>query len=459
MAKLLLRFIITFVLDNRKYMKVRILILLFLACCMGSTADAQRRSRSQTLPADTVAPIVKQYTNSLVRAKAAIDSVALLRMSSFDYNNPYDPRFARLFLPPTFYHGITQRRFSRDGYTPDDSLTQSIDDALTDLYFRRPDLIKNTETKMDKAGSVIKPERKAIKQQTDIVERVAPTTQDSKVDVIQLVVTRPNFWKTSGEMYLQFMQNYVSGNWYKGGESNYSTFGRLTLNANYNIQDANGANKFLWNNKLELQLGFQTSKSDTVHKVKPSTDVLRYTSNFGLRASKKWYYAVQLIATTQMLRGYRNNEEPVYSDIFSPLDLNVSLGMDYQVNWFKGKLKGTAHLAPFAYNLRYVGRKRLATRYGIDEGKHHKDDYGSEVNINLKWQISPTVNWQSRIYGYTSYKRAELQLENTINFKLTRYLTSTLYFYPRFDDSRTRDDHHGYWEFKEYTSFGLSYNF
>lgn len=440
-------------------MKVKFLIILFLASLMGVTAQAQRRSRSQLHQADTLSPLVRQYMDSLQRSKARIDSVTLYRMSSFDYNNPYDPRFARLFLPPTFYHNIAGRRFSVEGYEQSDSLTRLIDDAMLDLYFRRPDLIANTETQIDKAGSVIKPETKPIKLQTDIVERVAPKTQDSQVDVIQLVVRRPNFWKFSGESYLQFMQNYVSGNWYQGGESNYSALSRITLNANYNVQDQNGANKFMWNNKLEIQLGFQTTKSDTLRSIKPTSNLLRYTSNFGLRASKKWYYAVQLIATTQIMKGYHNNDRTVYSDILSPLDLNISLGMDYQVNWFKGKLTGSAHFAPFAYNLRYVGRKRLATRFGLEEGKHHKDDYGSEVNINLRWQISPTISWQSRIYGYTSYKRADVQLENTINFRLTRFLTSTLYFYPRFDDSRQRDDHHGYWEFKEYTSFGLSYNF
>lgn len=440
-------------------MKHRYTIVVLLACLLAVNAYGQRRARLRHHPADTVPELVSKYMDSLRLAKAVVDSVSAVRMASPDYANPYDSKYARLFLPPTFYHDIAERRFELEGYSGADSLTREIDNTLYDLYLHRPDLITNTDTKMTKAGSVIKTDSKPIKAETDIVEYVAPKTKDSEVDIVQLVVHRPNFWKTNGEAYLQFMQNYVSGNWYKGGESNYSAFARITLNANYNIQDRNGANKFLWNNKLEAQLGFQTSKSDTLRKIKPSTDLLRYTSNFGLRASKKWYYAVQLIATTQMLRGYNNNDETVYSDIFSPLDINVSLGMDYQVNWFKGKLTGSAHIAPLAYNLRYVGRKRLATRYGVEEGKHHKDDYGSEININLRWNISKDINWNSRIYGYTSYKRAELQLENTINFKINRFLTSTLYFYPRFDDSRARDEHHGYWEFKEYTSFGLSYSF
>ena len=80
-----------------------------------------------------------------------------------------------------------------------------------------------------------------------------------------------------------------------------------------------------------MKLGFLTSKTDSIHRLKTSDDLLRLTSKLGLQATKKWYYTLQLLAYTQFWRGYKSNDYQVYSDIMSPFNLNISLGMDYNV--------------------------------------------------------------------------------------------------------------------------------
>ena len=67
--------------------------------------------------------------------------------------------------------------------------------------------------------------------------------------------------------------------------------------------------------------------------------------------------------------------------------------------------------------------------------------------------------WKSRLYAYTSYKRMVVEWENQIELKVTKYISANVFLYPRFDDSGTRHDIHGYWQFMEYSSLGLSYNF
>ena len=42
---------------------------------------------------------------------------------------------------------------------------------------------------------------------------------------------------------------------------------------------------------------------------------------------------------------------------------------------------------------------------------------------------------------------------------MSKYITANIFLYPRFDDSNVRDEDLGYWQFKEYTSIGLSYSF
>ena len=140
----------------------------------------------------------------------------------------------------------------------------------------------------------------------------------------------------------------------------------LTLEANYDNK-----NKWKWDNKLELKLGFLRSRTDTLHKVKSNEDLIRFTSKVGLQATKHWYYTLQLQAYTQFTKGYKSNDPKVYSDWFSPFNLNLGLGMDYKVETENKRLTGTVNLSPIAVNYRYVGRlEPWVPAYGLDEGKH-----------------------------------------------------------------------------------------
>jgi len=277
---------------------------------------------------------------------------------------------------------------------------------------------------------------------------------------VEVAVEKPHFWKYKGDGYLQFMQNYVSGNWYKGGESNYSAVGSLTLEANYDNKS-----KWKWDNKLEMKLGFQTSRTDSLHKLKANEDLLRYTGKVGLQAAHKWYYTLQLLAYTQFTRGYKSNDVKIYSDFMSPFNLSVGLGMEYKVEALNKKLTGSLNISPLAFNYRYVGRSWFddktwfPTRYGIEEGKHHLNDFGSQLTASLEWKLNEVVTWKSRFYAFTSYHRAELEWENTFALRVSRYISANIFLFPRFDDSNKWDSDLGYWQFKEYSSLGFSYNF
>ena len=52
-----------------------------------------------------------------------------------------------------------------------------------------------------------------------------------------------------------------------------------------------------------------------------------------------------------------------------------------------------------------------------------------------------------------------MEWENTFTFVVNKYISSNLFLYPRFDDSAKRDDHHGFWQMKEYISLGFNYGF
>ena len=252
------------------------------------------------------------------------------------------------------------------------------------------------------------------------------------------------------------MQNYVSDNWYKGGESNQAAVGSVTLEANYDNKS-----KWKWDNKLEMKLGFQTSPSDTVHKFKTNEDLIRYTGKVGLQAANRWYYTLQMLAYTQFYHGLKSNNTKVFSDFMSPFNLSVGLGMDYKVQALANKLTGTINMSPLAVNYRYVDRADLAASFGVKtpDHSHSLTDFGSQITASLTWQVNDVLSWKTRIYGFSSYHRSEVEWENTFTLRVSKYISANLFLFPRFDDANNRDENLGYWQFKEYSSLGFSYNF
>ena len=387
-------------------------------------------------PAAKDTALVKMYKDSLALYKAQLDSARTLN-SAYTAFDKY-----KLFSSSTFYNDVAQEKLGLDGATKD-SLNKEIDAALMNIYLKHPELIKVSETKLDEAGAVKQEIKEPIENKETIVEKAA----DAVVDQVaapepEVVVKKPNFWTYKGDYNVQFLQNYFSGNWHKGGESNYSMLAAAVMEANYDNKS-----KLKWDNKLEMKVGFMTSRSDSLHKFKTTEDLIRLTSMLGLQATKKWYYTLQVIAESQFYRGYKSNDLMVYSDFFSPFKLNVALGMTYNVEWFNKKLTGTINLSPVAYNYRYVGRLDLGPRFGLEAGKHSLHDFGSSLKADLTWQIAENIKWKSRLYGFTSYKRAEI-------------ISTNLFVYPRFDDaSSVKDDKTGYWQLMEYFSLGFNYSF
>ena len=399
--------------------------------------------------------VVKQYMDSLKSAKYSLEELGLSNVKKYD-NNLKPMEMNILTTPLTFYHGVANRLF---GLQNSNAHQMSIDRSLMSIYIKHPEWIIDTEQRLSEEGGIeYKPNKPIVNDEemtSHAEEVVIPKNQTNISEPVTLVTVRPNFWSYAGDYSLQFLQNYVSDNWYKGGESNYSMIGAATLQANYNDKE-----KIKWDNKLEMKLGMQSSQGDTLHNYKSSEDLIRLTSKLGVQATKKWYYTLQAIASTQFTHGYKANDPAVYSDFMSPLNMNLSLGMDYKVEWFDKRLTGTVNISPIAGNFKYVDRLSLAKKYGIDEGKHSLWDLGSTFTTDLSWAISDLIKWKTRLYAYTTYHRAEVEWENTVTFQLSKYISTQVFVYPRFDDSaKKRNSKYGYFQLKEYWSLGFSYSF
>ncbi len=464
-SKLNSRFLSNFARKRYREMKHRISLLalftfLFLLILVPSKLRAQGlRNAARVEKTETKNALLQGYEDSLRVCYDRIYRSTSQAQSFAAHSSTLSYQSYKLFAPLTFYRDLIDQKLrlapADKLWTGADLVAGSLtDDAILNLYLRRPDLVQNSDDQLQRAVPKVNAHPVVIKSDLGLNQKVVEKPTDPGNIAVDVVVVKPNFWSFKGDYYLQFLQNYVSGNWYKGGESNYSMVGAVTLQLNYNNKQ-----KVKWDNKLELKLGFVTSKSDSLHNLKTSEDLIRYTGKLGLQASKRWYYTMQLVAYTQFLRGYSNNSRQVFSDFMSPLNTNLSLGMDYNVNGLKGRLTGSIHLAPLAYNFRYVDRLSVASRYGLKPDRHTLHDFGSEFTFDLLWKMSESVSWQTRLYGYTTYRRAEVEWENTFTFRFNKYISSKLFLYPRFDDGTARDGHHGYWQLREFASIGFSYGF
>jgi hypothetical protein len=430
-------------------MKYRYIIVLLIVLSFVDVS-AQRHSQRQVEKPDT-AQVVKDYMDSLAVLRHQLDS--LHQVNAQLRTEVSDGRYFRLFAPTTFYHSGANKQLSLSPQTGDE-VTDAVDEAMMKLYMRRPDLVKNNESVLKKVGTLRGDVNTELTQKVDLVDMAAPVPDEPEAVPVAVVIQKPNFWKFKADGYLQFLQNYVSDNWYKGGENNYSAVAAATLELNYNDKD-----KILFDNKLEMKLGIQTSASDTVHKFKTNNDLLRLTSKLGLQAHKRWYYTLQLLAYTQFTRGLKANDEKTYSDFMSPFNLNVGIGMEYKVSAFNNRLTGSLNFLPLTLNFVYVDRNALTSSYGISGDHHTREEFASQFTADLKWQLMDQLSWKARLYANTSYHRSLIEWENQFELKVTKYISANLFLYPRFDDSNNWDEHLGYFQFQEWSSLGLTYSF
>lgn len=425
-------------------MKRNFLITLFLTICLGAIAQVSHpvSVRSDERPSMDK---IQAYVDSLNALKDSVFTSKKLKIRREQRLRRND---MRLFLPLTYYGNVAEKLFTRDRND------NPILSELMHLYLTRPDLVRGTDRMVQQQQTKLDDINAPIHHDPILVEKVPETPVEPTTVPVEVMIKRPNFWSFNGDYALQFLQNYVSGNWYRGGESNYSALASLVMQANYNNKQ-----KLKWENRLELKYGLQSSRSDSLHSFKSTEDLIRLTSKLGLQATKRWYYTVQFIGNTQFSRSYRSNDPKVYSAFAAPLNINLSIGMDYSVDWLDHRLKGNFHLAPLAYNMKYTRMLELTNRLGMEDGRHFLHDFGSEFTVDLEWNLMEMLTWKTRLYGYSTYKRTELEWENTFTFRFNRYISSQVFIYPRFDDGVSRDNHYAFWQFKEFGSIGFQYSF
>lgn len=410
---------------------------------------------------------VAQNNNSVLDYfKAKIDSFTNeTAQPSIDEEVSPNPAFAKMLTMPVFYNSVANntsgRRFDNDYSFGNSSFVENqkreavINSIMMNVYKNHPSKIVATEEQLRNEKSVLDLGVKENAPTLELMEKPNVEVPDNVAGGLATTVKKPSYWRTTGSFDLQFTQNYVSPNWSQGGDNTRAMLAVIVLNLNYDDKD-----RITFTNKFDAQLGFTTVEGDTLHHFKTNNDKLRLESTFGYKLVKNLDVAVKSKLETQMLPSYPVNSPDFVSKFMAPFDANFSLGLNYKPSWKNLSLE--IYVAPLsAYNYKFVRYDQLASRYGIKAGRHHKEDFGTQVVITVpSATFFKIVNWWSRAEFYTNYERAFFSWENKFDIKITRYFKVSMVMHARFDDSSLdlEDDKYGFWQIKEYMTLGLSYS-
>ena len=213
-------------------MKMRLKLftsIILLWCTFAAYGQKRPHIRHNHKRTNVDTAITQAYMDSLKTFKAKTDSIFRIN-ESLDTFPENDPRYFKLFAPLTFYYSVAKCRMVLDKERPDD-IDAAIDKALMTAYLRHPEYVVSTEDEIRKAGSLHEEITKPLRHKVEYVTKNDLAHEKAPEVPFKIIVEKPNFWTFGGDYYLQFLQNFVSDNWYKGGESNYSMLASATLMA------------------------------------------------------------------------------------------------------------------------------------------------------------------------------------------------------------------------------------
>lgn len=256
------------------------------------------------------------------------------------------------------------------------------------------------------------------------------------------------YWKLSGLGSINFSQTSFSENWQAGGVSSIAGLGLLNLKAIYE------KDKSSWENTLEIKYGLNQIKGEDFRK---TDDILDFTSKYGYKANKNWYYSALLNFKTQLTNGFDPNdtirEQPI-SRFLSPAYIILSIGMD-----FKPNDNFSLFISPVTGKITIVNDDSLsnAGAFGVDPGKNVRYEFGASLKSTFVREIIKNVTFNSKaslFYNYLDDAQLDVDWEVLLNFKINEFLSANIITQLIYDKDQIDEV-----QFKEVFGIGFSYKF
>jgi len=273
-----------------------------------------------------------------------------------------------------------------------------------------------------------------------ILSAIAQTTEAESKLKTQAAVDTTSGWKKGGTITTNLSQVSLT-NWAAGGQESYSVVGLLSLFSHYK------KGNMLWENYLDLAYG--TMKQGEADWMK-TDDKFDFTSKYGQKASKNWYYAGLINLKTQMTNGYNYPKaagaDPI-SKFLAPGYLLGAIGMDY-----KPSESFTAFLSPLTAKVTIVNDETLADAgaFGVEKatydefgtllthGKKTRSEFGGYARFFFKHDIMKNVGLQSKLDLFSNYlnnpQNIDVSWEVLVSMKVNKYISATISTHLLYDD-------------------------
>ena len=276
--------------------------------------------------------------------------------------------------------------------------------------------------------------------------------EEDRNEVLRAIRDMRTPWRKEAKIMVQLTQNYVSPNWYQGGSSSFAVLSIFKGTAGYYSE------RFTWENTGEWRAGGSTVSGDTLRKINTTDDLFRIYSKANYRAvTNKLYYSFSAEFETRLFNTYKANTRNKKSAPFSPLRVNLALGLDYK------PVPGLSiSFSPLAYKMVHVGDtlNMKQTDYSIPVGQKTLNDLGSSLRLEYVWKPVREIALEGKFYMYTNYKRVELDLELDCDFIINRFFSARIMLHPRYDNTVIyMDDERAKIQFRELLSIGFAHKF
>jgi hypothetical protein len=332
--------------------------------------------------------------------------------------------------------------------------------AYKQVLLRDPGNFKYTIWQLEGKKTVRLKNIEAPKEPVKLDVKTSMVTPETVDPVIKFIPDR-KYWTSSFAADIKFSQNKSSDNWHKGKIDIMNIYTYSNISYNYK------KGKISLTNTLSTTFTINTAPNDTLRDYTIGSDELRFRSNFGLQAIRNWNYSLTGELVTSMGNKYVANTKTKNSAFLAPYTINIGAGMTYNA---KPKFKTPNRsldlaltIDPLSFKYMYSTNKNinLSAYFPKNEDgtfSHVLKTFGSSITMENETKFSKSVTWKSRLYYFTNYERIFSEFENKLDIALSRYFSTLLHIYLRYDDGVAKaPDSDTYLQVNELFSFGFSY--
>ncbi len=238
----------------------------------------------------------------------------------------------------------------------------------------------------------------------------------------------PIYWDFAFSSAFTLNQTYLS-NWTKGGESSFASVLDILGESTYNNKDA----QTQWISTMRVNFGTIRTKENGYRK---NQDLIEVNSKYNRNAWGKIGASASFYMKTQMAYGYNYpNDSVVISKFLNPASLTVGLGFEY-----KPIKNTTINVAPLSFKNTFVTDTALIdqTIHGIPKDKRAKQEMGTQIVINNKFNPTKNLKIENRLRLFSNYldnpQNVDVDWELILDQKINWFFTIRLNLHLIYDD-------------------------